>query len=70
MDPFKFLVLVLLFGIVGSLGSALIYLARDNNESRRTVRALTVRISLSVALFFVLLGAYALGLVQPHPLGG
>lgn len=66
----KLLVLVLLLGIVGSLGSALVYLFRDTNDSRRTVRALTVRISLSVALFLLLLTAYALGLVQPHPLGG
>ncbi|MGD1977413.1 MAG: twin transmembrane helix small protein, partial [Gammaproteobacteria bacterium] len=40
-------VIVLLIGIVGSLASALVYLFKDDNDSRRTVRALTVRIGLS-----------------------
>lgn len=69
MEPVRIVVIVLLLGIVGSLASALVYLFKDDNESRRTVRALTVRISLSVSLFILLLVAYALGLIQPGQLG-
>jgi uncharacterized membrane-anchored protein len=69
MDVFRIVVVVLLLAIVGSLASGLIYLFRDNNDSRRTVRALTVRISLSVSLFILLLVAHAMGLLQPGDLG-
>lgn len=70
MDLFKLLAFILLLGIIGSLGSALVYLSRDKDDSRRTVRALTIRISLSVAFFVLLLTAYALGYVQPNSVGG
>jgi len=70
MDLFKLLAFILLLGIIGSLGSALVYLFRDNDDSRRTVRALTIRISLSVAFFVLLLTAYALGYIQPNSVGG
>ncbi len=69
MELIRLAVLVLLIGIVGSLASALVYLFKDDNNSRRTVRALTVRISLSVSLFVLLLVAYAMGFVQPGALG-
>ena len=69
MELVRLAVLVLLIGIVGSLASALVYLFKDDNDSRRTVRALTVRISLSVSLFILLLIADAMGLVQPGGLG-
>ena len=69
MELIRIAVIVLLIGIVGSLASALVYLFKDDNDSRRTVRALTVRIGLSVSLFVLLLVAYALGLVQPGALG-
>jgi hypothetical protein len=69
MDFFRIVVIVLLLAIVGSLASGLVYLFRDNNDSRRTVRALTVRISLSVSLFILLLVAHAMGLLQPGDLG-
>jgi hypothetical protein len=62
----KLVVILILLGIVGSLGSALVYLFRDDNGSRRTVRALTWRVSLSVGLFILLLVGYWLGLIQPR----
>jgi hypothetical protein len=62
----KLVVILILLGIVGSLGSALVYLFRDDNDSRRTVRALTWRVSLSVGLFLLLLVGYWLGLIQPR----
>lgn len=59
------IVLVLLI-IVGSLGSALYYLFKDRGRSPRTVKALTFRIGLSLALFVLLLLGFRLGLLQPH----
>jgi hypothetical protein len=55
-----------LFIIIGSLFSGLFYLIRDKGTSERTVRALTVRISLSVLLFILLMIGYATNLLQPH----
>lgn len=66
----KILVVVILFTIIGSLFSGLFFLIRDKGASDRTVRALTVRISLSVLLFILLMIGYATGLLQPHGVGG
>jgi len=64
----RFLVLVLLAGILVSLFFGLVYLNRDQGDSRRMLRALTFRISLSVLLFLVLLIAWRSGAIQPHGL--
>ncbi len=69
MEPFKLLVAIVLIGIVASLGVALFHLVHDRKgETKSMVRALTVRISLSVALFILLFIAYAAGWIQPHGL--
>lgn len=69
MQPFKLLVVIILLGIVASLGSALFHLVHDRKgETKNMVRALTVRISLSVALFILLFIAWAAGWIQPHSL--
>jgi hypothetical protein len=65
----KVLVVLILLGIVGSLGSALYYLYKDRERSPRTVKALTVRIGLSIGLFFLLLALGGLGLLRPHGIG-
>lgn len=67
MDPVKLVIVVILAAIVVSMGSALFHLVHDRKgETKKMVRALTVRISLSVALFILLFVAYALGLIEPH----
>ena len=63
---FKGLVLVLLGLIFLSLTSALGFLVKDRGQGERTVRALTVRIGLSVALFALLILGFATGLIEPH----
>mgnify|MGYP002790553642 FL=1 len=69
MDPVKLIVVGLLAAIVVSMGSALFHLVHDRKgETKKMVRALTVRISLSVALFVLLFIAYAMGLIEPHGL--
>lgn len=62
----KALVILLLAAILVSLFSGLFFLNRDQGDSRRMLRALTVRISLSVLLFLVLLIAWWTGAIQPH----
>jgi len=62
----KTLVVLVLLVIIGSLFSGLFYLVKDKGTSERTVRALTVRISLSVLLFILLMLGYATGVLQPH----
>ncbi len=64
----KIFVLIVFFGILASLGSAMVYLVRDEGRADRTMWALTWRIGLSVLLFASLFVAYALGLIQPHGL--
>ncbi len=64
----KTLILVMLALIVGSLFSALFYLIKDKGQGERTAKALTLRISLSIALFVLLLISFKLGLIgRPHP---
>jgi Protein of unknown function (DUF2909) len=65
------LVLVCFVAILASLGSALYHLSRGTPEdSARLSRALTVRITLSLVLFVLLMLAWYFGLISPHTLEG
>lgn len=64
----KLIVLATMAAILASLGSALYFLLKDPALSPRTVKALTTRITLSLALFFFLLLAAFKGWIQPHGL--
>ena len=55
-------ILFLVF-IVGSLFSALYFLVRDKGSGERTVKALTLRITLSVVLFALLMLGYYFGFI-------
>lgn len=70
-DSLKTLLIVaFLIAIVWNLGAGLYYLLNDRGQTRRTVRALTWRIGLSVALILlVVLGIFA-GWIKPHGIGG
>ncbi|HEY7655749.1 MAG TPA: twin transmembrane helix small protein [Burkholderiales bacterium] len=59
----KIVVILFLAFIVGSLFSALYYLVRDRGRGERTVKALTVRITLSVTLFVLLMLGYYFGFI-------
>lgn len=56
--------------IIISLGSALYYLVKDKGQSDRAVKALTVRISLSIFLFVLLMASYHFGWVPQTGLRG
>ncbi len=62
----KLFVVIVLFVIVFSLGSALFFMLHGRDDPERMVRALTWRIGLSIALFILLFTAYSLGLIVPH----
>ena len=49
--------------IVASLASAALYMVRDRSGSRRMVKALALRVGLSIALFLFLMGGYYFGLL-------
>lgn len=59
----KLAIVLVLILILGSLFSALFFLARDKGASERTAKALTVRVTLSILLFLVLMLGYASGLI-------
>ena len=62
----KIVVVLLLVGILISLGSGLIFLLKDQGDSKRTVKALTLRIALSLLAFGLLMLGYFAGWIQPH----
>ena len=61
----KLVIVLMLIAVIGSLFSALFFLYRDR-AGDRLVRALTVRITLSIAVFVVLLLSYRFGLVPGY----
>lgn len=62
----KVVIVVIFLGIVLSLASGLLYLVKDKGSSRRTLRALSLRIGLSVGLFAFLMILVAMGVIKPH----
>jgi len=59
----KIAVILVFIAILASLGSALFFLVKDRGQSKRTVKALALRVGLSLALFLLLMAAYYFGLV-------
>jgi len=59
---FKFIVVLLLIAIVISLFSGLFFLVKDDSSEKRTVKALTWRIGLSIAaiVFIAIAGFFGL----------
>jgi len=64
----KILVILFIVFILYSLGSALYFLVKDKGQSDRTVKALTVRIVLSVGLFGILMLGFYFGLIPKQGL--
>jgi len=58
---FKLVVILLLLGVLASLFAGLFFVYRDGGKGQRAVKALTLRIALSIALFVLLLLGYQLG---------
>ena len=64
-----YVVLLAFVAIIGSLGSALFFMMKDGRDgkpkSSNMVRALAVRVGLSILLFICILLAWKLGYIQP-----
>lgn len=60
---FKLIIVLMLFAVIGSLFSGLFFLVRDHGANDRTVKALTLRVALSVAILALLLLGYRFGLI-------
>jgi hypothetical protein len=67
----KSLVIIAFLLILFSLGSALYHLiqTREGEANQKTVKALTMRIGLSIALFGFIFMMYATGMIQPEGIG-
>jgi len=61
----KYVVFVLLAAIVISLGTGLFYLRREDADSPKMLRALEIRVGLSLVLILFLVASYYLGWIQP-----
>ena len=59
----RYLVIFIVICILASLFSALFFMFRDKGDSRRMLRALTLRVALSVALFVLLMAGFFFGLI-------
>jgi len=59
----KIIIVLSLIAILGSLFSALFFLSKDKSGSNRTVKALTVRIGLSILLFVLIIAGYYSGFI-------
>lgn len=62
----KFIILFAMIIILGALFSSLLFLLRDSGNNQRSLKALTIRISLSLILFIFLIIAFKLGFITPH----
>ncbi len=65
------IVLITFIIIIITLGSALYHLIKHKSEeqSQKTLKSLTFRISLSLILFVFIFIAFATGLIKPHGIG-
>lgn len=66
LTVYRIIIVSFLLVILGSLVSALVYLVKDKGGSTRTVKALTLRISLSLGLFLLLMAGHYFGVLPPH----
>ncbi len=62
----KIIVLLFVVFILGSLFSALYFLIKDKGRSDRMVKALTVRVVLSIVLFVLLMLGFRFGFITTH----
>ena len=66
----KTLIIINFILILLSLGSGVIFLAKDGGKTNRVVTSLTVRVALSITLFILLFAGYYFGDLKPHGIGG
>lgn len=60
----RYFVIGMLILIIASLGSALFFVFHDRSNSTRAVKALMVRVGLSIGLFVFLMAGYYFGFIH------
>lgn len=69
-DSLKTLLIIgFLAVILWNLGAGLYYMLTDKGKTNRTVKALSWRIGLSVALILILILSIWMGWIEPHGVG-
>lgn len=66
----KLLIIAFLILILWNLGAGLYYMMVDKGRTDRTVKSLTWRIGLSVALILLVVAGILSGVIKPHGVGG
>jgi hypothetical protein len=61
----NFLIVIVMVGILISLGSGLFFLVRDSGKTERTVTSLSIRVALSVLLLVLLAYGFITRFVVP-----
>lgn len=61
----KWLILLFFIFIIYSLASALYYMMKDGDGSKRMVKALTMRVGISILLFIFILFSFWMGWIKP-----
>lgn len=62
----RIIIVLVLVAILASLFSGMYFMVKDRSNSTRNVKALSIRIGLSLLLFVLLLIAYLTGLIKPN----
>ena len=63
---FKFLIIFILIIILISLTKGLHFLMKDDDQSTKMAKSLTIRVVLSVFLFILIFFGYSMGWITPN----
>jgi TRAP-type C4-dicarboxylate transport system permease large subunit len=63
---FKFLIILILAIILISLTKGLHFLMKDDDQSTKMAKSLTIRVVLSVFLFILIFFGYSMGWITPN----
>ena len=59
----RYVVILMFVLIIASLASGLFFVMHDQGNSKRAVKALAIRVGLSIALFLILMGSSYFGFI-------
>lgn len=62
----RLIIVIILVAILASLFSGMYFMIKDRGQSTRNVKALSIRIGLSIFLFLLLIIAYMTGIIRPN----
>ena len=62
----RLIIILFLIAILGSLFSGMYFMLHDKGGSTRNVKAMSIRIGLSLLLFALLITLYLTGVIKPN----